>query len=168
MSERRDEDAPDDAPLARREQIVQLSSGRQIEAAEIEGGAELVRIRGKDGGVVLSVELTDRGPILRFEGAALELVAPRSLDIACGELNIEAREGARISGKKVEIEARQGTATVRANDDVRVEGERVLLNSSDPPLPVSWDEFNERQRAAGIVVGERALPAPDDEGQVPR
>jgi hypothetical protein len=81
----------------------------------------------------------------------------RSLDIACGELNIEAREGARIAGKKVDIEAKHGTVAIKANDDVRVEGERVLLNSTDPPLPVSWDEFNERQRAAGVFHGE--LPA---------
>ncbi len=153
-------DPPDETPrpeqaLARREHVVDLASGRRIEAAEVEGG-EVVRIRAKDGACVLTVELTDAGPILRFEGAALEIVAPRSLDIACGTLRIEATEGATISGKHVDIEARRGGVAVRASDDVRVDGERILLNSNDPPMPLSWDEYVRRQKERD---GE-TLPAP--------
>jgi hypothetical protein len=155
MSDARDGTPRPENALARAEHVVELASGRRIEAAEIEGG-ELVRIRAKDGACVLTVELTDAGPILRFEGAALEIVAPRSLDIACGALRIEATEGATIAGKQVEIEAKRGGVTVRATDDVRVDGERVLLNSTDPPMPLSWDEYLRRQKER---EGE-ALPAP--------
>jgi hypothetical protein len=148
---------PEASALVRREHAVELSSGRRIEAAEVEGGGELVRIRAKDGTCMLTVELTDKGPILRFEGAALEIVAPKSLDIACGTLNIEAKETARITGKKVEIEAKKGSIEVVASDDVRVEGERVLLNSTDPPLPVSWEEFAERQKAKQKLEGTASV-----------
>jgi hypothetical protein len=156
MSEPRDPTPRPEQALARREHVVDLASGRRIEASEVEGG-ELVRIRAKDGACVLTVELTDAGPILRFEGAALEIVAPRSLDIACGSLRIEANEGATIAGKHVEIEARQGGVSVRATDDVRVDGERVLLNSNDPPMPLSWDEYVRRQQER---EGKAEAPAP--------
>ena len=128
--------------------MVALASGGAVEI-EPRGHADLVRIRNKDGACVLTVELTEAGPVLRFEGAALELVAPRSLDVACGELRIEATGAARIGAKSVEIEARAGDVDVRANDDVRMNGERVHLNSTDPAMPLTYDEYLARKAARG-------------------
>ncbi|HVY49135.1 MAG TPA: hypothetical protein VHB21_24765 [Minicystis sp.] len=157
-------DARAGGALARAEHVVELASGRRIEAAAAGAGADLVRIRGRDGACVLTVEITDHGPVLRFEGAALEIVAPRSLDVACGALRIDAAEGASIRGKSLDLEATAGTVRVKANDDVRVDGERVLLNSSDPPLPISWDEYLERQKAREAEPHLLPRPRPKDEG----
>ena len=43
------------------------------------------------------------------------------------------------------MDARPGGIELRANDDVRVTGERVLLNSDDPPMPLTWEEYEARR-----------------------
>src|SRR5262245_7169691 len=160
MSEGRDDPPGPGGAMALRR--MDLASGRTVEV-EAGAGADLLRIRGKDGACVLVVELTDAGPVLRFEGAALELVAPRSLDVKCGALHIEATESAHIAARSVEIEAKAGGVAVRANDDVRLNGERVMLNSTGAPIPLTWEEYLARQRERGLLPE----PPPDEGGGTP-
>jgi len=65
--------------------------------------------------------LTADGPRLRIEGAALELVAARSVAVRCETFTVEAELEAAIT-------VRRGDVRIDAGDDVVVTGERVLLN----------------------------------------
>jgi hypothetical protein len=159
-----------------------LPSGRRLEA-ELDGsGADVLRIRAHDGQCVLTVRITDEGPVLSFSGASLELDA-RRLDIACDDLRVRVAGGAalaiggdvdtRVAGRathridgalrteaeSMALAAHPGGITVEANDDVALKGERVLLNSDDPPMPLSMAEYRARRAAAAAAASPRALDA---------
>lgn len=153
----------DGAALARVEpQVVTLSSGRRIEASRDEGGADLLQIRARDGRCVLSVRVTDEGPVLSFSGAALEIAATRTLDLSCEELRLHATGGATIdvggsltaNARSMALEAKPGGIVVKANDDLDLKGERVLLNSDDPPMPLTMEEYRAR-----LLAGAEAGPS---------
>lgn len=124
------------SPAAR----LDLGSGRAIEVAAEEAG-DVVTMRSRDGTCVLTVFLTDAGPILRFEAAGLQIATTRSIEIACEDFHVTARNEVRVDARDVGIHAHLGGVTVRADDDVAIDGEQVLLNSSDRPQQLSWDAF---------------------------
>lgn len=149
-------------------QAVVLPSGRAIEVLS-EPDADVLRFRAPNGECVLTIHLTDAGPVVRVTAAALEVSAPKRLSIDCEEFQLRASGGAaidvggdlqeRVGGsvhrvargdaiseaQHVRVDARPGGIELRANDDVRVTGERVLLNSDDPPMPLTWEEYEARR-----------------------
>ncbi|UQA54607.1 hypothetical protein [Polyangium aurulentum] len=162
-----------DLPAERQPLTMTLPSGRSIEAAS-EGGDDTLRILAPGGTCVLTVQLTAEGPVLRFEGASLQIAAAKRLELSCEELSVRASGGAaidvggdleeRVGGSakravrgtaattatRVDLEATPGGIDLRANDDVRIQGERVMLNSDDPPMPLTWDEYRARQASAAL------------------
>ncbi|WP_434045857.1 MULTISPECIES: hypothetical protein [Sorangium] len=184
------------AALAAPARVV-LASGRSIEIAE-EGAEERIQIRAAAGQLLVSIRLTDEGPVLSLSGASLEIAAAKTLSLSCDTLRIqasqdaavevggslhervrgsvvrEAGKSARTTAREVRLEASPGGVEIRANDDVDIVGERVRLNSEDPPMPLSWEEFRARQALAGgpgqpsaLVAGEDAAPGAPD-GRSPR
>ncbi|MEP7121468.1 MAG: hypothetical protein ABJE95_11180 [Byssovorax sp.] len=159
-----------------------LPSGRRLEAELDATGADVLRIRAHDGQCVLTVRITDEGPVLSFSGASLELDA-RRLDIACDDLRVRVGgsaalaiggdvdtrvaghathriEGAsRTEAQSLALAAHPGGITLEANDDVALKGERVLLNSDDPPMPLSMAEYRARRLAASESAPAKALDA---------
>jgi hypothetical protein len=139
---------------------------------------------------VVSVRLTDQGPVLSLAGASLEIAATKTLSLSCDTLRIqaahdaavevggslhervrgsvvrEAGKSARTTACEVTLEASPGGVAIRANDDVDIVGERVRLNSEDPPMPLSWEEFRARQ-ALSVRVG-RVQPRRERCGHVRR
>ncbi len=162
---------------------VTLPSGRRMEAELDASGADVLRIRAHDGQCVLTVRITDEGPVLSFSGAALQLDA-RRLDIAVDDLRVRVAGGAavaiggdfeshvagrashRVEGalstaaQSMALTAKPGGISLEANDDVALKGERVLLNSDDPPMPLSMAEYRARRRAA--EAAPKALEAGDE------
>ena len=96
--------------------------------------------------------LTENGPRLRFKAADLALEADGKVQVDCNEFRVRASSGivyetagdkaesvggnavtvvqgdARTAGRTVGIQAIRGDVRVKANDDVKLTGERVLLN----------------------------------------
>ena len=103
----------------------------------------ILRLFGRDGAAPLTVEITAAGPVLRL-GSGLAILADGALSLAADTIELSARRGVRIaSGDGIELcaagelraeaagqslIARQGDVVVRANDDVRLNGERIKLN----------------------------------------
>ena len=169
-------DAPADA-LAVTGRIA-LGSGRVVEATPGPGGADVLRVIARDGQCVLTVSVTDQGPVLRFAAASIEIASIGALDLACRELRVrvdgdaslavggdlrEHVEGevarraggaSSIAARSIAFEADPGGVVVRANDDVDLKGERVLLNSDDPPMPLTVEEYRARlaQRSAAALA----------------
>jgi hypothetical protein len=131
---------------------VQLPSGRSIEWYALEDGAEHLRIRGIDGDVELEVVLTESGPRLRFRAADIALEADGKVQVDCDEFHVRSRgdivhEAAgnmgesvagnavtvvrgdlRMSARTAGVRATRGDVRLKANDDVKLEGERIKLN----------------------------------------
>jgi len=156
-------------------QVVTFRSGHR---AEIVRGQpqESLTLRARDGQCVLAIEITDQGTVLRLSGGALEINAAATLSLQAKHFELNADSAAinvggdlveRVAGdacrevggaasllaRDVGIEATRGGVTVQANDDVDVRGERVRLNCDDPPMPLTWEELRERQRALATTDG---------------
>ena len=166
------------AELAPPARTLVFASGRSIEIAE-GGREEHLRIRSPDGQIVLSLRLTDEGPVLSLSAISLEIAAQKhlaltsetlairtsgdaSLDVG-GSLHERTRGNAiREVGKasierarEVSVEATPGGVVLKANDDVSITGERVRLNSDDPPMPLTWEEHHARQTKRLAAAAER-------------
>jgi hypothetical protein len=128
-------------------QRMALPSGHVVEAEAHEGG-ERLRVRAASGEVLVTMELTERGPVLRLSAAALEVTAG-ALSLDCDDLRVRARGGISMSAEEVALEARAGNLDLRANDDVDVRGERIRLNCDDAPMPRTWEEFASRPALPG-------------------
>lgn len=107
-------------------QELRAPSGRRI-LLETDADHEELLVCNPAGLVELRVRLTDQGPVLTLSGARIELDAD-TVALRCRELEIQARETAKIEASRVDVEAKLGGITLRANDDVEVEGERIWLN----------------------------------------
>lgn len=121
---------------------------------ELHGHHRLTVVRGPDrdtirflapsGAVTLSVFVTERGPVLRFEGASLVLQAAGELALEAdtlrlhgrtsvavttdGDLTMQATGDLHSEARVQTIRATLGDVSVSANDDVRLVGERVRMN----------------------------------------
>lgn len=128
-----------------------LDSGRSLEIESPGDGTDRLVVRGETGEVELDVTLTAEGPRLRFRSAELALETEGKLKVRCEELDVRARGtiyqecggldqrvagDARVSVRgelrqralSTEIRSLRGDVDIRANDDVRLNGERVKLN----------------------------------------
>lgn len=126
------------------------TSGRSLETGA-EGDADLIELRDPEGRLELRLRVTPEGPVLEIDAAALRLCA-RDVTVSCERFAIEAdrsvalhsggeivqrAEGdlaaqslgeVRVHGASTELRATLGELRLHANDDVRIDGERVRLN----------------------------------------
>ena len=119
-------------------------SGRQRMVVVRRPDGDLVQFLSRQGEITLSVQLTEQGPVLRFEGASLVLQAAGSLSVEAENLHLHGRKsvslstdgdlGLRAAGDLTSeariqnLTATLGNVNVRANDDVKVLGERIRMN----------------------------------------
>ena len=176
------EDEPKGALASPR--TVALGSGRSLEITG-EASDERLIVRAAGGQIMLSVRLTDEGPVLSLEGVSLEISAQKRLTLSSETLTVTTtgdatmdfggslhertrgnaiREAGKASierAREVKVEASPGGISMKANDDVDIKGERVRLNSDDPPMPLTWEEHRARQAerlAAGNSPPALSLP----------
>ncbi|MFO0588259.1 MAG: hypothetical protein U0441_11995 [Polyangiaceae bacterium] len=156
--------------------MLALSGGGRVDAERDAGGVDTVHVRDRSGVCVLRIRMTDEGPVLTLAGARLEIEASRSMTLRSEELHIQAGRARldvtgdleeRVAGtvqrhalgdvdvraRRLRMKAMEGDAILEANDDVTLRGERVRLNSDDPPMPLTLAEFEARRRAAAGGVG---------------
>jgi hypothetical protein len=116
---------------------IALPSGRRIGWRAAGDATDEVTLRDERGGVLLEVTLTPEGPRLRFRAAAVEMECKGGFRVQCQDFEVHAAgrivqeaggDLAQIAGGDALIEARRGDARITANDDVKLNGERVRLN----------------------------------------
>jgi hypothetical protein len=106
-------------------------------------GEEFLRLLAPDGEVELSIHFRQSGPVLRFR-RPLSIVAPEELVVEGRHLTLRGREGLSLeSGRDLDIRAagdlisrarvqtliaELGNVNVKANDDVKLNGERIKMN----------------------------------------
>ncbi len=118
-------------------QEIALPSGRTIACRRGRDECDEVTFRDERGDVLLQVTLTPAGPLLRFQAAAVEMDCKGSFKVRCEDFEVQAAgrivqeaggDLVQIAGGDASLEARRGDARVKANDDVKLNGERVRLN----------------------------------------
>src|SRR5262245_45592938 len=147
--------------------VLELPSGRRVEVERREGQETLV-VRSPEGVCIVEVRLTETGAELTLRADKLAIEAQSQLTLRSDALRLEARRASlevgedlieRIGGdvtrraggaavteaKSVSLAAQPGGIQLTANDDVDVRGERIRLNSEDPPMPLTWEEHARRR-----------------------
>ncbi|MFW6206632.1 MAG: hypothetical protein ACOC5J_01730 [Gemmatimonadota bacterium] len=85
---------------------------REKAAVELERD-ECLRVRARDGQSLVEIHQSEDGPVVRLLQDSVEVELPGDL---------------RLSADDIALQARQGRVSVRATDDVVLEGETVRLN----------------------------------------
>jgi hypothetical protein len=103
---------------------------------ESDGAAHVLRLVGPGGGQRLEIVVTPQGPVLRLAGG-LRVELAGDLAVDARRVALHGREGLALSsGADASIvaagdlaaRAELGDLSLRANDDVRIDGERVRTN----------------------------------------
>jgi hypothetical protein len=132
---------------------VSLGLGWTLGVAPRSLGAMLRLHHPGQAGMAIEIVLSARGPIVRASAATLEIESADEIVAKCNRFTVEARdaivmsareiehhasERARLEAEEIAIEARSGDVRVRANDDVQLLGEQVLLNCERQPVLPTW------------------------------
>jgi hypothetical protein len=106
---------------------LQLDSGRQVLVHSDEKG-ELLEILERGGKAVVTVRLTDEGPVVTVQGAHLELKSTDTIALDARKVRIKAQEEASIESEgTLKIESSKNM-DVTSEDDIRVVGKMIHLN----------------------------------------
>lgn len=132
-----------------------LSHGRTLAVRRGPSDVDEVLVRSPSGDIELSIAIGPNGPRLRLRAVDIELVAEGRLSMQCAELDLQVqgpgtiRAGGalELQGEDVHIAAAAGEIAIQANDDIKLQGERIQLNCDEQPMPVSWEEFEARTMA---------------------
>ena len=120
-----------------------LPSGHRVEICT-EDQRGVIRVADSDGQEELRIELGPDGPVLRMRRARVVLESDADLDLRCRSFKVDAQESialrseggcslraghdVAVSGQAVEVTGRMGEVALEANDDLVLNGERVMLN----------------------------------------
>jgi len=106
---------------------LQLDSGRQV-LIQSDEKEEILEIVERGGEVVMTVRLTDKGPIVSVQGARLELKSTETIALEAKKIRIKAQEEASIESEgTLKIESSKNM-DVTSEDDIRVVGKMIHLN----------------------------------------
>ncbi len=106
---------------------LQLDSGRQILVHSNEK-EEILEIVERGGEMVITVRLTDKGPIVRVQAAQLELKSTETIELEAKKIRIKAQEETSIESEgTLKIESSKNM-DVKSEDDIRVVGKMIHLN----------------------------------------
>lgn len=126
---------PEGGSCSPEEDLLTTPDGRAVRLTR-DGTDDALIISSPEGRVEMGIRFTEGGPVLHFPSAAVRLESPRSVLLSCGDFRVRARgevdimaeSTARVEGHGVEVRSRRRDVHLKANDDVRLDGERVLLN----------------------------------------
>ncbi|MHC4399531.1 MAG: hypothetical protein ACYTG0_07620 [Planctomycetota bacterium] len=124
-------------------QMIELIGEQQLRIDASSNG-QLLTFVGQHGEVRLAIEVTAEGPVLRLEDSGLTIQTGGDLRIAAehvaihgrsgvdlttdGELRFEADGELHSAARAQNLTAERGNVNIKANDDVKLNGERIKLN----------------------------------------
>jgi len=139
-------------------QEIHLRGGHVVEIASNEGGATLrLRDTATSAGLEIEIGWSPQGPVARVRAARIDFETTADVSLRCNSFQVEAARGISLraqgdltaSGAAVAVEAREGRVVARANDDVQLLGEQILLNCDRTPEVPDWVKL-----APGLMMNE--------------
>lgn len=122
---------------------VPLIAGQRL-VIQYHDRVNILNLFSSDGRVSLSVHVTADGPVLRIGADRLTIQSEGDLTIDAPHLSLNSRRGITLStggdidmaadgeirtkGRSQTIDADPGDVRITANDDVRIDGERIRMN----------------------------------------
>ena len=159
-------DSPPQPPSLREggDASLALPSGYSV---NVDADGEQLVVRAPGGKVCVRIALTPEGPQVEIEAGSIALRSAGESALSGSRLTLEGREGIvlrsgtdmsidvdgamRSTALEHHIEATTGNIHVEANDDVKVDGERIRLNSPEPATLRRLDR-EQIERGKGVVV----------------
>jgi len=122
-----------------------LSHGRILSVGVDASSSDRIVIRSSTGEMELAIDFGPDGPRLRLRAIDIELAAAKRLALQCESFELQVAESANLNvsgalqmrGGDIYLDAPRGELSLKANDDLIVRGERILLNSDAEPMPAS-------------------------------
>ncbi len=106
---------------------VRLDSGHQV-LVHSENNEERIEITEPEGDVVVTVRMTDQGPVVSVSGAHLELKSTETISLEARKIKLKAEEEAVVeSNGSLNLDA-SDKMDVHSDDDIRVNGKMIYLN----------------------------------------
>ena len=139
------------------QRIVPLGWGRSLQLHAGPDEARLCIRAALHGELSITIRFEQSGPVVSVQARELQLTSIENITAVCDTFAVHARERielhsdgalvqhakdvARLSGRHVEVEATPGAIRMKANDEVQLLGEMILLNCDHPstlPQTPSW------------------------------
>ncbi len=107
-----------------------LPSGRSI-TARVGDEGEAIEIHSPEGQLELSISLTEEGPVLRLQGARLELISPDSVSVQCREFEVATSSSVQLRANgAIDMQSGSDISTKSAGQTF-IDGDFVNLNCRD-------------------------------------
>ena len=119
-------------------------AGQQTLVVENDSRGSVLRIVDPRGRITLSIEVTDEGPVALCFDSGLQVRTEGNMEFEAQRVTIRGRDGVHIESgadafihaagdlhseaRTQHITARLGNVNLKANDDVKLRGERIRLN----------------------------------------
>lgn len=133
-----------DENTAGREVLLSMDNGYEVLVAP---QSNQLFVSDPSGVISLQITMTDQGPLLQMKSAILDIEAEQKLSLSAEEVEVHAKKQLNIqsdgemtetiSGERSSTAeayahtARLGDFQVKANDDIKLNGERVKLNCEE-------------------------------------
>ena len=105
--------------------VLVLPSGRTV---EVQWAPEAIAIRGADGVVEISIELSAQGPKVRVRAASFVLEGTEAIELTAPRIELRASDALLLnSGQGMEIQT-QGDISVVSQAEIKMEGAMIHLN----------------------------------------
>lgn len=137
--------------------VVPLARSRSLEVRTETDVARLRVIDASEGpqrALEIEVRFSAEGPLVRVRAHALELEAADHVTTQCQTFTVHAREHIelrsagtlqqsakqemQLEARRIELDASPGAVCLKANDEVQLLGEMILLNCDRPSAQPAW------------------------------
>jgi|GEM_PF-1536340 len=134
---------PDEPP---KQEILEFKHNNRLLISR-EQAQDTVQVLHPSGEVQITIKMTEQGPVISLSGDIIEIEAKEKFTIKSPVIDLKASEEIKLTSEgdlhtnvkrdsfntaRIQhITADLGNVNIKANDDVRLDGERVKLNCTD-------------------------------------
>ncbi len=121
-----------------------LSYGRFLKISSGSNHRDIFTVSNREGMIELEITITEKGPVLQFNTVDMKIASKGRVRIDCEDFYVHAKGRIKYSSdgdliqqangdmsttaRICSVKARRGNINLDANDDVKIKGERILLN----------------------------------------
>ncbi len=108
-------------------EALELGKGRTVTIANGEDG-EVIEVRGAGGTVELRIKMTAEGPVVKLEGARVQVNATETIEMHCKSFSVDASESLSLGSEGGLAVHSTGEMTIESTDECVIRGKMIRLN----------------------------------------